>query len=174
MLNFNGNSLFENKDEITIRSAVFIPLDKKDINFLYEQVYDREKFYKWFNFFPVLWINFDKEHMEVGCVGTIYFTMPLFYYKLKVVEVIPNKSIRLEGVGGFVRGKAYFNFILTDGGITLENIHILSGNNRLLHKYYVYCLVPNHLPFMNWRYSILKKRLFKEIRKRKEIKKNES
>ncbi|MBC2581422.1 hypothetical protein [Clostridium sp. DJ247] len=160
--------LFSKNTEVKkINASVFIPVDEEHIEDVFQQIYDIEKFYKWFNFFPVLWLSFDKKYMDVGCIGTIRFTMPFFYYKLKVVEVIPNKCIRLEGAGGMVSGKAFFNFIIKEDGILLENPHYLVGINKLLHKYYCYCLTPNHPPFMNWRYSILKKNLFNEIEKKK-------
>ncbi len=160
---------FNNEEKIEIRSSVFIPISQDNTGIVFDHVYNREKFHKWFNFIPVLWISFDRKQMEVGCNGTICFTMPLFYYKLKVTEVIMGKSIVLNGAGGPMRGKAYFNFYPADGGVILENIHILSGNNKFLHKYYVFCLVPNHLAFMNWRYSILKKQIKKELERNKKL-----
>jgi hypothetical protein len=160
---------FNNEEKIEIRSSVFIPISQDNTGIVFDHVYNREKFHKWFNFVPVLWISFDRKQMEVGCNGTICFTMPLFYYKLKVTEVIMGKSIVLNGAGGPMRGKAYFNFYPADGGVILENIHILSGNNKFLHKYYVFCLVPNHLAFMNWRYSILKKQIKKELERNKKL-----
>lgn len=158
-----------NEEKIEIRSSVFIPVSRNDAGIVFDHVYNREKFGKWFNVIPVLWISFDKKQMEPGCIGRIYFTMPLFYYKLKVVEVIPGKSIVLKGAGGPLRGDAYFDFQSVKDGIILENIHILSGINKFFHKYYVYCLVPNHLAFMKWRYSVLKKQIRKEIEKTKKI-----
>lgn len=160
----------ENKDEVTFKSSVYIPVQNKDISTVFKQVYDRKKFYKWFNFFPVLWINFSREQLKVGCIGTIYFTLPLFYYKLMVVKVIPDKSIMLEGVRGPMKGKAYFNFRFTKGGIILENSHTLTGRNRWLHLYFVYFLLPFHAPFMAWRYSVLKRNVRKEVRKGKGVK----
>lgn len=158
-----------NEEKIEIRSSVFIPVSQNDTGIVFEHVYNREKFNKWFNFIPALWISFDRRQMEVGCIGTICFTMPIFYYKLKVTEVIKGKSIVLNGAGGPMRGRAYFNFYPADGGVILENIHILSGKNKFLHKYYVFCLVPNHLAFMKWRYSVLKKQIKKELEKNKNL-----
>ncbi len=157
----------DNKEKIEIRSSVFIPVPEDETGIVFDHVYNREKFHKWFDFIPVLWIRFDRKQMESGCIGTICFTMPLFYYKLKVTKVIMGKSIVLCGAGGPMRGKAYFNFYPAEGGILLENVHILSGKNKFLHKYYVLCLVPNHLAFMKWRYSVLKKQIKKELENKK-------
>ncbi|WP_394522600.1 hypothetical protein [Lacrimispora sp. JR3] len=157
----------DNKEKIEIRSSVFIPVPQDETGIVFDHVYNREKFHKWFDLIPVLWIRFDRKQMESGCIGTICFTMPLFYYKLKVTKVIMGKSIVLRGAGGPMRGKAYFNFYPADGGILLENVHILSGKNKFLHKYYVLCLVPNHLAFMKWRYSVLKKQIKKELENKK-------
>lgn len=157
----------KNEENIKIRSSVFIPISQSNRGIVFDHVYNRAKFYKWFNVIPVLWICFNQRQMEVGCIGTIRFTMPLFYYKLKVTKVIMGKSIILKGTDGPMQGKAYFNFYPTDGGVLLENIHILSGKNKLLHKYFVLCLVPNHLAFMKWRYSVLKKQIKKELEENK-------
>ncbi len=159
----------KNEEKIEIRSSVFIPISRNDVDIVFDYVYDREKFHRWFDFIPVLWISFDRSHLDIGCVGTICFTMPLFYYKLKVTEVVMGKSIVLNGAGGPMRGKAYFNIHPADGGVILENIHILSGKNKLLHKYYVFCLVPNHLAFMNWRYLVLKRLIKKEFERNKKL-----
>ncbi|MDW2798073.1 hypothetical protein RZO55_10850 [Clostridium boliviensis] len=156
-----------NEEKIEIRSQVYIPISQDQIDIVFDHVYDREKFHKWFDFMPALWISYDRKQLETGCIGTIWFTMPLFYYKLKVTEVVMGKSIVLKSAGGPMRGKAYFNLHPADGGVILENIHILSGKNKFLHYYYVFCLVPNHLAFMNWRYSVLKKQIKKELERNK-------
>lgn len=173
MSKWSTNLFSRNTEKKTIDASVLIQLDENYIEDVFQQVYDTEKFCRWFNFFPIVWISFDRKYMEIGATGTIHFTIPFFYYKLRVIEVIPNKFIKLEGAGGMMRGGgAFFNFEQNEDGIILSDPHVLSGVNVLIHKYYSYFLAPGHVPFMNWRYSILKKNLFKEIKKKERRKEN--
>lgn len=167
MFNWIKKLLSTDTPQEFITSSVFISSDEVDFDDFVEQVYDTRKFEKWFNFFPIVWLRFDKERFDVGCTGIIRFSMPPFYYKLTVVEITPDKSFELIGSGGMVTGTAKMKFSKVDGGYLLEDPHYLSGNNMLLHKYYSILLAPGHVPFMNWRYRILKRNLAKETQRKR-------
>lgn len=162
MLKWFKNLFSPNTEEEFITSSIFIKSDEASLEDFFNQIYDTEKFCKWFNFFPIVWLSFDKKYFDVGCTGTIRFTMPPFYYKLEVVNVISNEVIELIGVDGLLGGRARMRFTKKEDGYLFEDPHYLSGNNRLIHKYYSLLLAPNHEAFMNWRYSILKKNLINE------------
>ena len=153
--------------EELINSSLFMRSDEVDLETFMDYIYDTDKFSKWFNFFPIIWLKFDKKHFDVGCVGTIRFACPPFYYRLKVVKVIPNQSFECIGVNGLLKGRASMKFTVTKEGITFEDPHYLSGINMLVHKYYSLFLAPNHVPYMKWRYKILRKMLLKEMAEKK-------
>ncbi|MCK4259554.1 MAG: hypothetical protein KAX49_11290 [Halanaerobiales bacterium] len=155
------------KKEAYINSSTLIRSDEASREDVFDHIYDIKKFTKWFNFFPFCWLSFDKEKFDVGCTGTIRFTIPFFYYKLKVVKVIPNKSIEFISSDGPLKGNASFTFTQTEDGIVFGDPHHLTGRNKLIHLYYSIFLAPNHIKFMNWRYKILKKNLLIETKKRK-------
>lgn len=159
-----------NITEELISSSLFIRSDEAELEDFFDQIYDTEKFCKWFNFFPVVWLSFNKKYLDIGCIGTIRFTLPPFYYKLKVIKVVPNESIEFVGIDGLLEGKALFTFTKKEDGYIFEEPHYLSGNNILIHKYYTLFLAPNHEPFMNWRYLVLKKNLINEALKKEERK----
>lgn len=155
------------KTEELITSSLFIRSDEAELKDFFDQIYDTDKFCNWFNFFPIVWLNFDRRYLEVGCTGTIRFSLPPFYYKLQVVKIKPYESIELIGIGNTLEGKALFRFTKNGDGYVFEEPHYLTGKNMLIHKYYTLFLAPNHGPFMNWRFSILKKNLINETFKKK-------
>lgn len=160
--------LFSNeKEEELITSSLFIRSDEAELKDFFEQIYDTEKFCKWFNFFPIVWLSFDKKYFDVGCTGTIRFSLPPFYYKLQVVKIVPYEFIEMIAIGDTLEGRALFTFRKKGDGYVFEDPHYLLGKNMLIHKYYTLLLAPNHEPFMNWRYSILKKNLIDETLNKK-------
>lgn len=159
----------EMKEEL-MTSSVLIKSADASLEDVFEHVYNTEKFYKWFNFYPIVWLTFDKKQLEVGCEGTIRFTLPPFKYTVEVTEVIPNERIEFLGTKGLLRGKISFVFSENEEGYVFEEPHYLVGKNSLVHKYFTMLLAPNHVPFMRWRYKVLKKNLAKDLSKRKERK----
>lgn len=157
-----------------ITSSMFVDSTKVYLEDFVDQIYDTKKFEKWFNFFPIVWLKFDKEHFDVGCTGTIRFTIPPFYYKLTVTKVKDKKCFELVSSGGMVRGIACIRFNEENGRFVLDHPLHLHGINMLVHTYYSVFLASGHVPFMNWRYKFLKKNLIKEVKRREGKCKNEA
>lgn len=159
-----------NVEEELMTSSVYIKSTETELDDLYEHIYNTEKFYQWFNFYPIVWLTFDKDYLEVGCEGTIRFTMPPFKYTVQVTEVIENERIEFLGTKGLLRGKISFIITQKEDGFVFEEPHLLAGKNHWVHKYFMFFLAPNHQPFMKWRYKILKKQLLKIKKARMERK----
>ncbi len=155
--------LFEKQDlpEKCIYASVFFDTKDATKEEIFEHIYDTDKYCKWLNLFPILWIKFDKKYQEVGCTGTIYFSLPPFKYRLRVVKVIPNECIELESANGLLKGTGIMKLIQKENGVLYEEPHYLAGINRFVHMYYWKLLAPNHDAFMKKRYEILRKNIAK-------------
>lgn len=151
----------KNIEEKLLSASVFFESDEASKEEVFNHIYDTEKYSKFLNIFPIVWIRFDKKYQEVGCTGTIRFLFPPFHYKMQVVKVVPNEYIELECVGKTMKGRAMMKVTQKPGGVLYEEPHWLAGTNSLINTYYWKCLAPNHANFMKWRYTILKKNLAK-------------
>ncbi|WP_089609659.1 hypothetical protein [Dehalobacterium formicoaceticum] len=85
------------------------------------------------------------------------------------VEVDPGKYYRAE-FSGLMTGHVTTRFIPQKDGILMDHPLTVTAVNRWVYLYYWLFLRPPHLPFMAWRYSMLRKNLIKE----REIKKLKS
>lgn len=153
--------LIDNTWTINFPTSLFIKKDEAELDDFVQQIYCTANFEKWFNFFPFVWVTFDREYFDVGCTGTFRFLFPPFSYKMTCIEAIHNECYKAV-FSGMMKGGARASFIQKESGILLDHPLKVSGKNKLIHIYYWLFLRPPHLRFMNWRYSILKKNLIRQ------------
>ncbi len=156
-----------NKEESFITASLFMKADEVEFKDFKDYIYDTDKFKKWFNSFPFVWLSFDRKRFEVGCKAKISFTFPPFTYSM-VVTNVSEDSFDAVSSGGLLTGKTSMKFTRNEEGILLEDPHWLSGINVFFHKYYSWFLAPMHVPYMKYRYYVLKKMILKEKKKKME------
>lgn len=158
---------FENNEKVKINAILEIDEPEIKIDDVFNYVYCAKNYYKWFNMKPFVWMKFDKDFLDVGCTGRVYFTIPPFSYELTVVDVKINEYIKLESKNKLFGGSAFMKFYTKNGKIYYEDPHILYSHNKIIHKYYCLLLAGKHKPYMNNRFKVFKKKLLNEKRKNK-------
>ncbi len=164
--------LTEAPPEFDFPSSLFIKTEEASLEDFVQQIYDTKKFRRWVSFFPFVWLRFDQDKCDEGCTGTFYF-FPPFTYRFTFVEVIPNRQYKAK-VWGLIEGEIAGHFTAKEDGVLYEHPFRFRAVNRLVHIYYWLFIRPPHLPFMAWRYGILKRKLIKETQRKRKEKTNEA
>ncbi|MDF2839876.1 MAG: hypothetical protein K0Q99_647 [Clostridia bacterium] len=148
-------------------TTIFIPSEEACLEDVVQQIYDTKKFCRWVNFFPFVWVHFKGKYTDVGCTGRFFFFLTPFSYKITFSEVIPNKRYKAK-VSGLINGEISGEFIKTEDGIIFEHPFTFTAANNLVHVYYNLFIKARHLPYMEWRYKLLKENAMKDAQKRKQ------
>ncbi len=145
--------------EIVINSKLILPSDAYTIGELFEVVYRTRRFARWFNFVPFVWMLFDKERLEVGCSGRLFFSLPPFTYQLTVTEVVHNAHIQFHSQSKHFFGKADMHFYVEGDFIVYEEPHVLKATNFFIYYYYKWLLAGHHDRYMQFRFKSLVKQI---------------
>lgn len=156
---------WKNEKKIDINAVFVMDENKGSVADVFEEVYEAKNYTKWFNWKPFVWMVFDKERLDVGCTGTVHFTVPPFKYSLSVVDVKENEFIEFATEGRLFNGTARMEFYAKNGKVYFEDPHVLQGKNVLIHNYYRLFLSGNHVPFMQSRFKKLENRIMEKRRK---------
>ncbi|HLR35315.1 MAG TPA: hypothetical protein VK071_08335 [Tissierellales bacterium] len=106
-------------------------------------------------------MNFNRDHLDVGCTGRVSFTIPPFSYELGVIELKKNEYIKFESDGKYFGGTAEMKFYEKNGHLHYEEPHRLYARNNFIYWYYKKLLADNHVPYMESRFKKLEKVLTK-------------
>lgn len=139
-------------------SSVELDLTKCNMDAVFNQLYDSEKFDNFLSTF-LLCHKCNNKNLTKGSTVDIRFFIP-FFYKLTVVNVFPNKGIHLITTGGMLIGETNILFTSENNIATITFKFNMKGINRLAHIFYFNFLYPGHEWYMNWRYKKLKKALY--------------
>lgn len=146
---------------ISLRTSLLIPYDAVDKESLILQLTDSIKLKKWFDFKPMIFLDFESRYIEEGTKGEFRMLFPPFSYNIIFTKVEENRLYEAD-VSGLLIGNFRMELVEKEDGILFVHHLNVKGKNLFFHLVYLLFCTPPHKPYMKWRFMVLKQYLAAE------------